>query len=107
MQLPDTAKAVLTAGHLAHHRVRHIRRDPRVSLSMEADGHRMGMRNHLVVEGEARITPGGAPALPREPARRYVGPGTVFPPMPDPPEGFIIRVTATRVRGMGPRGTTL
>ena len=88
-------------------KVRHIRRDPRVSLSMEADGDQMGMRNYLVVEGEARITEGGAPALLQELAQRYVGPGTRFPPMPDPPEGFIIRVTPTKVRGMGPWGTTL
>jgi len=27
--------------------------------------------------------------------------------MPDPPEGFIIRVTPATVRGLGPWGTTL
>ena len=41
-------------------------------------------------------------SLLREYAQRYVGPGTEFPPMPDPPEGFIIRVTPTKVRGFGP-----
>ena len=139
MQIPDSAKAVLTSGRLAHlttirrdgrphttivwvgldgdeivigklfedHKVRHIRRDPRVSLSMEAEGHEMGtLQRYLVVEGEARITEGGAPALLRELAQRYVGPGTEFPPMPDPPEGFVIHVTPTRVRGIGPWGTT-
>ena len=35
-------------------------------------------------------------------AQRYIGPGTEFPPMPNPPAGFIIRVTPARVRGMGP-----
>jgi hypothetical protein len=34
-------------------------------------------------------------------------PGTPFPPMPDPPEGFIIRIAPTKVRGMGPWGTVL
>ena len=38
-------------------------------------------------------------------AQRYVGPGTSFPPMPDPPEGFVIRITPGKVRGMGPWGT--
>lgn len=83
-----------------------IARDPRVSLSVEASGDQHGMQNYLVVEGTARITDGGAPALLRELAQRYIGPGTEFPPMPDPPDGFIIRVTPTRVRGIGPWGTT-
>ena len=69
---------------------------------MEADGEQWGMQFHLVVEGTAAITEGGAPALLHESAQRYVGPGTEFPPMPDPPEGFVIRVTPTKVRGMGP-----
>jgi PPOX class probable F420-dependent enzyme len=88
-------------------KVANIRRDPRVSLSIEADGDQMGMQNHLVIEGTARITEGGAPELLHELAQRYVGPGTKFPPMPDPPDGFVIRVTPTRVRGMGPWGTQL
>jgi PPOX class probable F420-dependent enzyme len=88
-------------------KVRNIRRDSRVSLSMEAPtGEQMGMKNYLVVEGTARITEGGAPALLQTLAQRYIGPGAKFPPMPDPPPGFIIRVRPTRIRGMGPWGTT-
>lgn len=83
-------------------KVRNIRRDARVSLSIEADGATHGMQHHLVVEGTARVTEGGAPELLHELAQRYVGPGTTFPPMPDPPPGFVIRVTPTKVRGMGP-----
>jgi PPOX class probable F420-dependent enzyme len=83
-------------------KVANIRRDPRVSLSIEAEGSEHGMQHHLVVEGSARITEGGAPELLAALAQRYVGPGTTFPPMPDPPDGFVIRVTPTRVRGMGP-----
>ncbi|MDV3222437.1 PPOX class F420-dependent oxidoreductase, partial [Intrasporangium sp.] len=66
-------------------KVRNIRRDPRVSLSIEAVGNTHGMQHHLVVEGEARITEGGAPELLHDLAQRYVGPGTEFPPMPNPP----------------------
>ncbi len=84
-----------------------IGRDPRVSLSIEADGDQLGMQNHLVVEGTAEVTEGGAPELLQELAHRYIGPDAKFPPMPDPPEGYTIRVTPTRVRGMGPWGTTL
>ena len=83
-------------------KVANIERDPRVTFSMEADGEQFGMQFHLVVEGTAAITAGGAPALLHELAQRYVGPGAEFPPMPDPPEGFVIRVTPTKVRGMGP-----
>jgi PPOX class probable F420-dependent enzyme len=83
-------------------KVRNIRRDPRVSLSIEAEGEQYGMQHYLVVEGTARITEGGAPALLHALAQRYIGPGTDFPPMPDPPEGYLIRIRPTRVRGMGP-----
>ena len=83
-------------------KVRNIQREPRVSLSMEAAGSSHGMQHYLVVEGTARLQEGGAPELLLELAQRYIGPGTVFPPMPNPPAGFIIRVTPTRVRGMGP-----
>lgn len=88
-------------------KVKNIERDPRVSLSIEAEGDQYGMQNHLVVEGTARITDGGAPELLRDLAQRYIGPGTDFPPMPDPPGGMIIRVTPTKVRGMGPWGRTM
>jgi PPOX class probable F420-dependent enzyme len=139
MQIPETARAVIESGRLAHvvtvnrdgsphvtvvwvgldgdeivigklmadQKVANIRRDPRVSFSIEAEGEQWGMQNYLVVEGTARITEGGAPALLHDLAQRYIGPGTQFPPMPDPPDGFIIRIAPTRVRGMGPWGTVL
>jgi PPOX class probable F420-dependent enzyme len=89
-------------------KVANIRRDPRVSLSIEArTGDQMGMKNYLVVEGTARVTPGGAPELLHHLAQRYIGPGTTFPPMPNPPAGFTIRVVPTKIRGMGPWGTVL
>ncbi len=87
-------------------KVANIRRDPRVSLSIEADGNQMGMQNYIVVDGTARVTEGGAAELLQRLAHRYVGPDTKFPPMADPPPGFIIRVTPTKVRGMGPWGVT-
>jgi PPOX class probable F420-dependent enzyme len=96
----------IVIGKLAVDRkVRNLRRDPRCTFSMEADGDQMGMRNYLVVEGTARVEEGGAPAWLQQLAHRYVGPGVRFPPMPNPPEGFLIRITPTLVRGMGPWGT--
>lgn len=134
MQIPESVRAVLTSGRLAHlatinvdgsphvtivwvgldgddivigklmadRKVANIRRDPRVSLSMEAEGDRFGMQFHLVVEGTALVTEGGAPALLRRLGKVYIGPDAEFPPMDNPPEGFTIRITPTRVRGMGP-----
>ncbi len=84
-----------------------IERDPRVSLSVEAQGDQYGMINYLVVEGTARVTEGGAPELLHQLAQRYIAPGAKFPPMPNPPDGFIIHVTPDRIRGMGPWGTQL
>jgi PPOX class probable F420-dependent enzyme len=83
-------------------KVKNIQRDPRVSLSIEAEGDQHGMQNYLVVEGTAEVHAGGAPALLHDLAQRYVGPGTTFPPMDDPPEGYVIRITPSKVRGMGP-----
>jgi PPOX class probable F420-dependent enzyme len=83
-------------------KVRNLRRDPRVSLSIEADGSHYGMQHYLVVEGTARIDEGGAPQLLHDLAQVYIGPGTDFPPMPNPPEGYVIRISPTKVRGMGP-----
>src|SRR3954462_12331730 len=45
-------------------KIRNLRRDPRVSVSFEADGrNEMGLGHWLVVHGTARITDGGAPDL--------------------------------------------
>jgi PPOX class probable F420-dependent enzyme len=80
-----------------------IRRDPRVTLSFEGrESNRLGLREYLVVRGEARITEGGAPELLHALAQTYIGPGTRFPPMPDPPPGFIVHVRVTGVGGLGP-----
>ena len=95
----------LVSAHLdgRQKKLANIRRDPRVVLSFEADGaNAIGMRNCLVVHGRARVTPGGAPELLHTLAQTYVGPGTVFPPMPDPPPGFVVHIAVTRVGGSGP-----
>lgn len=94
----------IVSGHLFEHRkVRNIRRDPTVALSLEAPGRNdIGMQNYAVVYGRARITEGDAPGLLQRLAEVYVGPGTVFPPMPDPPPGFVTRITVDRVTGQGP-----
>ena len=95
----------LVSGHLdpRQRKLRNMRRDPRVALTFEGTGaNPIGMRDHLVVHGTARITDGGAPELLHRLAQTYVGPGTVFPPMPDPPPGFVAHIAVTRVGGCGP-----
>lgn len=103
----DKDNEVVIGKLMADQKVANISRDPRVSLSIEADGSQHGMQNYLVIEGTAYTTEGGAPELLHDLAQRYVGPGTDFPPMSNPPQGYIIHVTPTRIRGMGPWGTQL
>jgi PPOX class probable F420-dependent enzyme len=94
----------IVSGHLYEHRkVRNVRRDPTIALSFEAPGaNEIGMRNYVVLYGYARVTEGGAPELLHRLAQVYVGPGTSFPPMPDPPRGFVTRITVDRITGSRP-----
>lgn len=94
----------IVSGHLVEHqKVRNIRRDPRVALSMEGSGRNaIGLDEYLVVYGTARITEGGAPELLQRLAERYIGPGVKFPPMDDPPPGYVTRIAVDRLAGVGP-----
>ena len=84
-------------------KVKRIRNNPRVAMSVITGGRsEHGLDKYLVVEGEARITEGGAPQLLQRLAERYVGPGVKFPPMDNPPPGFITRVTPTKIGGICP-----
>ncbi len=92
--LPDQAK------------LRNIRRDPRVAISM-VSGQRTsyGLDEYVVLHGRARLTEGGAADLLQRLARTYLGPDVRFPPMPDPPPGWVIRIGVERVVGLGPWST--
>ena len=94
----------IVAGHLRpQQKLRNIERDPRVALSVETRRvNPIGLREYLVVHGRARITEGGAPELLQRLARVYLGPDVTFPPMPDPPPGFVTRISVERVGGIGP-----
>jgi PPOX class probable F420-dependent enzyme len=93
----------IVAGHLGIWRkVANMHRDPRVVLSMETGGQAAsGLAEYLVIHGQARITEGGAPELLQRLARVYLGPEVKFPPMDDPPPGFITRITPERIGGVG------
>ena len=95
----------LVAAHLdgRQRKLRNLRRDPRVVISFEGTGDNgIGMRDHLVVHGTARVTEGGAPELLQKLAHTYIGPDANFPPMPNPPPGYIARITVDRIAGAGP-----
>jgi PPOX class probable F420-dependent enzyme len=92
-------------GHLAvHQKVKNIRRDPRVALSILSDKtSAQGMREYVVAYGNARVTEGGAVPLLQRLAKIYLGPKAVFPPpsMLNIP-GLITRIAPDRFTGVGP-----
>ena len=94
----------IVVGHLSEHvKVRNVRRDARVCLSMETDGvSPHGLSEYLVVYGTARITEGGAAELLQKLAYVYIGPGVKFPPMDNPPPGYVMRISPKRYSGVGP-----
>jgi PPOX class probable F420-dependent enzyme len=94
----------IVSGHLPlHKKLRNIQRDPRVSLSIEGTTtNQIGLREYLVIHGTARITEGGAPELLQELAHTYLGPDVKFPPMDDPPPGYVLHITPERFGGVGP-----
>lgn len=84
-------------------KLRNLRRDPRVALSVESSNvNAWGLREYLVVYGTARVTEGGAAEMLQDLAHTYLGADVVFPNVPDPPPGFITRITPERIGGVGP-----
>jgi PPOX class probable F420-dependent enzyme len=94
----------IVSGHLGRwQKVRNVERDPRVSLSVETETlNESGLLEYLVAHGRAQIQAGGAPELLQRLAYTYIGPDVVFPPMPDPPPGFVMRIAVERLGGVGP-----
>jgi PPOX class probable F420-dependent enzyme len=94
----------IVSGHLPRNqKVKNVERDPRVAISIEGAGlSEAGLREHLVVRGTARVQQGGAAELLQRLAHVYLGPDVEFPPMDDPPPGYVIRTTPERLGGVGP-----
>lgn len=92
----------LVVAHLSdqYRKVRNIRRDGRVALTVVADPAGPTLREYLSVTGTARIVDGGAPELLRE-LSAVLTPGSGFPPE-DAPDGFLTRITVEKVGGVGP-----
>jgi PPOX class probable F420-dependent enzyme len=94
----------IVSAHLRERqKLRNVRRDSRVALSIETQKtNEFGLREYLVIHGRATIEEGGAPELLQRLAYTYLGPEVTFPSMPDPPPGFRLRIAVDRVGGVGP-----
>jgi hypothetical protein len=70
-------------------------------LSVETGhkGPRFGLDEYVVITGQARVVEGGAPELLQRLAHVYMGPGVKFPPMPNPPPGYVIRIEPLKFGG--------
>jgi hypothetical protein len=62
----------------------------------------MGITEYLIVYGQVTVVAGGAAELLQEQARGYIGPDVTFPPLDNPPPGFLMRIEVDRVGGVGP-----
>jgi PPOX class probable F420-dependent enzyme len=92
-------------GHLAlHQKIKNIRRDPRVALSFLGDKtDAQGLREYVVVHGDARVTEGGAVPLLQRLAPIYLGAGAEYPPRPMRSiAGYVTRISPARFSGIGP-----
>jgi PPOX class probable F420-dependent enzyme len=84
-------------------KLENLRRNPRIAPSVPSTKrNQWGLLEYLVVYGTARVTEGGAAALLQRLAYTYIGPDVVFPNVPDPPPGFVTRITPERIGGVGP-----
>jgi PPOX class probable F420-dependent enzyme len=90
----------IVAGHMADHlKLRNMRRDPRVTLSVESDLEFEGFSPYLVIKGIARVEEGGAVDL-----LRRITDGRFPPPGGDWPAGFVTRISPRGFSGTGPWG---
>lgn len=84
-------------------KIANLQRDPRVVVSVEGtEPNDHGLMEYAVIHGTASVVPGGAAPLLKRLAQVYVGPGAAFPPTDDPTLGYVVRITADRIGGVGP-----
>ncbi|OBI44409.1 PPOX class F420-dependent oxidoreductase [Mycobacterium sp. E796] len=102
LQSTPDGDELVTAHLAAHKKVRNVRNDPRVAVTILAlDKAGQGMRPYLSVTGTARIVEGGAPELLTELNPVLGDPNMKFPPDGAPP-GFLTRIRIEKVGGIGP-----
>ncbi|MGY2122110.1 PPOX class F420-dependent oxidoreductase [Nocardia gipuzkoensis] len=92
----------LVTAHLGvYQKIRNVRRDPRVAVTILSQERGEVMRPYLSVTGTARVIEGGAPELLRELAETLASPNVQFPPA-DAPPGYLTRIRIDKVGGIGP-----
>ncbi|QWF83958.1 PPOX class F420-dependent oxidoreductase [Amycolatopsis sp. CA-230715] len=92
----------IVTAHLGEHKkVRNVRRDGRVALTIVSSEPGTVMRPYLSITGTARIVEGGAPELLAELAKTLASPDAGFPPA-DAPPGYLTRIRIDKVGGIGP-----
>lgn len=91
----------LVTAHLGEYvKVRNVRRDPRVALTIVAKDAGLQQTPYLSITGTARIVEGGAPELLTELAEVMLGSSEHFPPPASPP-GLLTRIRIEKVGGYG------
>jgi PPOX class probable F420-dependent enzyme len=93
---------IVFASFFDQRKIANLRRDPRVTLSFQANDNpeKEFLHPYLVARGWATVTPGGAMSVMDRLAEVYVGPGQRFPNR-EMPDGFVIHVDVERIYGMG------
>jgi PPOX class probable F420-dependent enzyme len=101
---PDGGDELVTAHLQEHQKIRNIRRDPHVAVTIVSTDRSGPQTPYLSIKGTARVEEGGAPELLDQIANAVFGPGSGFPP-PDAPPGYLTRITIDKVGGVGPWAT--
>lgn len=84
-------------------KLRNIRRDPRVAISLQAPiPPGTFLADNAVLYGTARVSEGGAAEVLHRLGRVYVAPDFDFPFAGPPEAGFVTRTKIERVTGHGP-----
>ena len=84
-------------------KVRNLRRDPRVVLSIEDEERNLrGNQHHLVIRGIARLDHGPDPDLFDALCRTYLGQLEPSLPLRDSPTAVVVTVTVEHIGGNGP-----
>ncbi|ALR12196.1 oxidoreductase [Mycobacteroides saopaulense] len=93
----------LVAAHLSgnYKKLRNIRRDSHVAVTILAPSQPGQQREYLAVTGSARVVEGGAPELLSQLAVALLGSDEHFPP-PNSPDGYLTRIRIESVGGHGP-----
>ncbi len=92
---------LLTAHLGVYKKVRNVRRDPRVAVTILGSDPDALMTPYLAINGPADVLEGGAPELLADLAATLAPSGSGFPPENAPP-GYITRIRIDKVGGVGP-----